>query len=457
MGSMRAAFTGTRLRCDVFLRFSEFMDGVDCFWIMPGAADGISALKKAEVRDDHILSLSRDFSYDHDTAEEIEKFSAVTISYIIQSDRILSKKNPDYAMEYVCGVYSAVKDFLRANDVSVVFSEATWAFELVTCAACRSLGIAFLVPHTVRIPEGRFGFFEGIFQNKLAHIPSDGIVSISAGTPDHQGVNRGFNIIAKAQKFVSHLMLTVTCRDRDETRDNVFNLVKRDVRRACRAYLSGFGRMSVSVEGRYVYMPLHCQPEASVDVLGGFYSDQLWLVRAVSRALPAGIILAVKEHPHGVGCRPAKFFRELRRLPNVVCVSPYADGRQLTANASAVVSVSGTACYEAALAGVGSVVFTDVFFGQLPAVVRCSSPEDIGRCISEAQTAQYDKHTVQSFMADILSCTFSGYVGTPDVCNGVMKEENARAAAQAFVDVVRYYSSSEEGICMAASMSSRCS
>ena len=51
--------------------------------------------------------------------------------------------------------------------IRLVLGEQTWAFELITGQVCRLLGLLHLVPHTVRIPDSRFAFFNGHLETTL--------------------------------------------------------------------------------------------------------------------------------------------------------------------------------------------------------------------------------------------------------------------------------------------------
>ena len=86
----------------------------------------------------------------------------------------------------------------------------------------------------------------------------------------------------------------------------------------------------------------------------------------VWRALPDGWLLLVKEHTNAVGDRSWCFYRRLRQLRNVVLVDEKADSHDIIRRSRAVVSVSGTMAYEAALMGIPSLTFGDVFFNRLP-------------------------------------------------------------------------------------------
>ena len=75
------------------------------------------------------------------------------------------------------------------------------------------------------------------------------------------------------------------------------------------------------VEGeKYVYMPLHMIPESSTFVLSPYYINELSIIEAVSKSLPAGWWLYVKEHQAMVGERGVEFYKKANKLPNVKMV-----------------------------------------------------------------------------------------------------------------------------------------
>ncbi|MCR4923885.1 MAG: hypothetical protein K5931_07770, partial [Lachnospiraceae bacterium] len=82
------------------------------------------------------------------------------------------------------------------------------------------------------------------------------------------------------------------------------------------------------VEGEdYVYMPLHLIPESTVFVKASYYVDECNLIEQVSKSLPAGWKLYVKEHQAMLGERGLEFYKKVKELHNVrlVQVNYYHD------------------------------------------------------------------------------------------------------------------------------------
>ncbi len=140
----------------------------------------------------------------------------------------------------------------------------------------------------------------------------------------------------------------------------------------------------VPVEGEdYVYMPLHLIPESSVFVKASYYVDELNLIEQISKSLPVGWKLYVKEHQAMLGERDPEFYRKAGEIANVrvVQINHYKDPKPWIAKAKGVVTITGTAAYEAALLGKRSIVFGDVPFSIIDGVTRIRSYEDLPEAI----------------------------------------------------------------------------
>lgn len=130
---------------------------------------------------------------------------------------------------------------------------------------------------------------------------------------------------------------------------------------------------------KYLYMPLHLIPESSTFVKAPFYINELNIIEAVSKALPIGWVLYVKEHQSMIGERDEEFYKRVNRLPNVkmVQINYYKDPKPWIEKAQGVVAITGTTAFEAALMGKRAIVFGDIMFNLIDGIQRVSSFEDL--------------------------------------------------------------------------------
>jgi hypothetical protein len=108
---------------------------------------------------------------------------------------------------------------------------------------------------------------------------------------------------------------------------------------------------------KYVYIPLHFQPERTTSPEGGVYHDQLKFVKDIATQAPRNVKLYVKEHPaqfknyRGWMGRSLDFYERLQEINAVELISLGANQYKLIDNAVAVASVAGTAVIESIIRG----------------------------------------------------------------------------------------------------------
>lgn len=130
---------------------------------------------------------------------------------------------------------------------------------------------------------------------------------------------------------------------------------------------------------KYVYMPLHLIPESSTFIKSPMYIDEMNIIEAISKSLPIGWVLYVKEHQSMVGERGVDFYQRVNRLPNVkmVQLNYYHDPKPWIEKSMGVVTITGTSAYEAALMGKRALVFGDVMFNVIEGITRVDSFESL--------------------------------------------------------------------------------
>ncbi len=122
---------------------------------------------------------------------------------------------------------------------------------------------------------------------------------------------------------------------------------------------------------RFVYFPLHLQPELTTAALGGVFADQLLAVEALSAWVPQGCFLYLKENPKQTEKqRGSNFYQRLRALPNVRLLGCQENSADLIRNSVGVATITGTAGWEALFLGKPVLVFGAAWYREFPGVVE---------------------------------------------------------------------------------------
>jgi len=446
----QVAFVSSGPRTAIFKAVADNLSalGHEIFWIITGSNE----VKSIIAPYSNVLDISIISDTSEDNLKLLDEYSEMSVNGIIASDRILCKKGESFALKYLSSCFSRIHEYIKNNSIEIIFGEATWANELVCAAVCRMVGIPYLAPSTVRYPSDRFAFFKGIFQSRLAGEAK--VVDIQKGRELHAkfllGQEKPFYMSLPEKDnpslFIKHFKRHIRRDVNDLTVPSVYSLVLDKIRSVLSMYPSGD-----VPEGRYVYLPLHVSPEASVDVLGPYNRDAAVFVSNVSRALPYGVSLVVKGHPNQV--KSTKFYKRISRIPSVRFVDKHIDSLWLIKNAEAVISVSGTACYEAALFGVPAFNFTDMFYNELTSVKKCTTHEELYSVLKNLSKDENSSESVIEFLAKLYALSYKGFAEGKAVRADALSEQNISDVTAGFIDIIEFYSSPKSAT--AASMCSR--
>ena len=384
-----------------------------------------------------------------------ENEADLTVNQSLMMDRFVMYKNKPDINEYMLLYYRDVKRLLLQVHADFVFAEPTTINELMTYLICRELGIPFLFPADMRFPQRRVLFYSGYGQGSAyASMPPSGN-DVERGRRLIQQFAENHSVPMNFKKLSGEQV--VTARRAAASSVNRIKLLFRGSRKGLthhdlaerlrtivRRVVNGFYLRHVccydslnNISGRIAFYPLHVQPEASIDVFGSFFNDQLKLIKDIRRALPFDVTLVVKEHPHFLGQRGPSFFRQLRRLPNVRLVRHSVSTFDIYARASLVLTVTGTAAYEAGLLGIPAITFAPMFFGGLSTVRCCSDVTKLKDLALEMlRGVPRNLEADCRFLDDLVGRSFEGYWTDPLSDPSVLEPENIRLLRRAFAQVV---------------------
>ena len=133
----------------------------------------------------------------------------------------------------------------------------------------------------------------------------------------------------------------------------------------------------------FAYYPLHSEPELATLLLSPNWTDQLNLIKQIAQSLPLSFKLYVKEHPSMVGFRTRKYYRELKKIPNVKLIHPNHDSHAIIKDSRLVTTQTGTAGWEALMFKKPVITFGDVYYNALSMVKKCTEIEKLARLVKE--------------------------------------------------------------------------
>lgn len=135
------------------------------------------------------------------------------------------------------------------------------------------------------------------------------------------------------------------------------------------------------VKEKYLYFPLHLQPERSTIPEGGVFEDQMLALDILERTLPKGWIIVVKEHPRQFHVfdfqkhtfRSNKYYDDIVRRPSVRLCPMHIAQEELVAKAEVTATITGTGGWESLLIGKPAIVFGNTWYGGCQSAYRVDS------------------------------------------------------------------------------------
>ncbi|WP_029896963.1 hypothetical protein [Desulfohalovibrio reitneri] len=186
----------------------------------------------------------------------------------------------------------------------------------------------------------------------------------------------------------------------------------------------------------FFYLPLHLTPEIVDLVYGTNYDHHEGYVVQLAKRVPSDVQIYVKDHTSMLGRRPASFYKKLKSLYNVQCIHPSVSTFELIRNSRAVVTVTGTAGWEAFLLGKPTVTFGNVFYNFLPGIFKSNLfqegfTSELKRYLENFETTeQRRRNAVRAYFGS----SFPGTMGDIGIDT---KRSDARSNARAFAENLR--------------------
>jgi hypothetical protein len=172
----------------------------------------------------------------------------------------------------------------------------------------------------------------------------------------------------------------------------------------------------------FIYCPLHLQPEATTNPLGGPFVNQILMIRMLSAAVPEGWTIYVKEHMAqfitwflGEPIRSKEYYKRISLFKNVKLISLDIDSYTLIDHCRAAATVTGTICLEGALRGKPVLAFGHpIHYHKMEGVSEIRTNADLQNAMNKILSGYIpDLEKVKLYIEATHRKSFPGGVGTP--------------------------------------------
>lgn len=166
---------------------------------------------------------------------------------------------------------------------------------------------------------------------------------------------------------------------------SVFYLIKNFWKRFFRQFFVRRFYTEPNFAEKYIFFPLHYPYDSQLIIRAIPFLSQEFLVEILSRYLPYGYKLYVKEHPAALGYFSVKMLEYISKLPNVILIPPETNPYDLNKNAAMVCVINSTAGFEALMYQKPVITFGSSFYRGKGITLDVENLYDIPKIINKAK------------------------------------------------------------------------
>ncbi|MBI2644486.1 MAG: hypothetical protein HYW95_03205 [Candidatus Wildermuthbacteria bacterium] len=149
---------------------------------------------------------------------------------------------------------------------------------------------------------------------------------------------------------------------------------------------------------KYMYFPLHFPDDSQLTARAVPFITQEFVIEILSRYLPYGYKIYVKEHPASLGYYSSHMLRFICGLPNVKLVPPLLNSHGLIQKAEIVCVINSSVGYEALLYQKPVVTFGESFYSGRGVTLDIRNLYDVPKILQQAQRFQPDRERILSLL-----------------------------------------------------------
>ncbi len=442
---------------------NNFLDVDNFVYFVPVDLYDSEILARSPKGKTKIVNINKDFDlnnikkYDYKDQRRLEKKYGIPNLWIYTiSDRKFGYETPEKRFNILCWYLEHFENLYKKNKIDVIVTTIEGGFVgIPLMKVAESLNIPILFINLSRFPD-RLDFSRGItmipinFIETYDKVTRDGLSDkelikakeIVSNFRDVKPKATGFDKLTGIPKFAGIKKTFIKIKNMGQLRKEWNYKTFFTMSSFARNYRHNFLKLTNSklfhdpVENeKFFYFPLQYQPEISTELMAPYYVNQKIIIDFISKSLPVGYYLYVKEHPASLGTRGAKFYKDVAKFPRIKIIKTEVKSMDLTENSAGVITINSTAGFEAYVLKKPIIVFSDIFYSL--AKKNVYPVKDIYKLpyimkeIVENQNS-LSEEDILNFCYSYYSCSFPGRIlPPPDVEPNVLDKDNIDEIAKA--------------------------
>ena len=188
-----------------------------------------------------------------------------------------------------------------------------------------------------------------------------------------------------------------------------FSTILMSVKKRYRLYLINKNLSRTIDDEKFIFFPLITEPERGLLIAAPFHTNLIELVTHIAKSLPVGYKLYVKDHP-GMDTRDWRsfsFYKKIMDLPNVKMLHHDVHPKNILPKCSMVITVGGTAGFEAAFYEKLTITFVDSIYSSLKSVEILNDTKELPQLIQKQLNMKFDLSDLDNFVSILEKNSFA--------------------------------------------------
>tara|TARA_B110000438_G_scaffold302854_1_gene361977 strand:+ start:3029 stop:4525 length:1497 start_codon:yes stop_codon:yes gene_type:complete len=174
------------------------------------------------------------------------------------------------------------------------------------------------------------------------------------------------------------------------------------------SYMEKNSLKELNISEPFIFFPLHVYPEGSFVLNAPYLTNQLEIIKHISKSIPINYTLVVKEHPlmNTRGWRELSFYNEIINLPNVKLLSTSISPDEILKKMKLIITITSTAGLEAAFYEKPCIVLVDTMYDEIPSVIKLKKFDDLSLAIKQSLIKKIKPEDLNSYINSIEKKSF---------------------------------------------------
>lgn len=179
----------------------------------------------------------------------------------------------------------------------------------------------------------------------------------------------------------------------------------------------------------YLFFGFHLNQESTMGLRSLPYVNQISLIEILSRVLPFGYTLYVREHPHWPKMFPYSYLKKCKIFPNVKLLSPRISIHDILKYSKGILVYNANTGIEALMHGKPVLSFaSNIYYQHHPAVLYCTDLYELGEKLSQLINTKVNRKNTIDYLQKMHRLSIDFSLGS----NYFLSEEDAKEKAIQF-------------------------